>query len=213
MLVAEATKLIGTESIPIPVRCKWMRVCGKNIYAINGITSKYIIYIYIYIYSTYQLSAEDIGHRIRVQATSLEQEAFPEMANAEFGPVYLDPSARKHLDQLLSIGGSTFPLSQYQEEGNEKKEKEEVLLTVGADKIHLSVKNSMGEEIDKIESKYTIDYPKITLHPLDTNRLHIAFVGLAGDPTNSMHYIYIYIYIYSGWEHKSGQISRIGCSV
>jgi len=55
------------------------------------------------------LSAQDIGCKIKVEATPVDcddDEGATGTAFGEFGPVELDPSARQTLEQVLGTGGS-----------------------------------------------------------------------------------------------------------
>ena len=77
-------KAEGTSGFPIPIVCKWYRVKNERTYEIPKINT-----------NVYQLSAEDIACKIRVEATPIDEDTgFTGKAIGEFGPIELDPSAR-----------------------------------------------------------------------------------------------------------------------
>jgi len=145
----------------------------------------------------YQLSAEDIGCKIRVEA-SPDEEQFSGIAYGEFGPIELDPSARQTLEYVLGTGGSQFPVSLIMlEDGStsifkqnkqmhkrldsmiieEDVEAIEAHLFVSSNVIKLCFVDSFGgtSNDDAISFRYTIDYPRIELHPFDTKRFKIIY--------------------------------------
>lgn len=73
----------GNSHLPIPMKCKWFRLKNERVYQIEEISG-----------NVYQLSAEDIGCKIRVEATPMDEDQFNGVAYGEFGPIELDPSAR-----------------------------------------------------------------------------------------------------------------------
>ena len=75
--------------------CKWYRIKNERTYEIPEINS-----------NVYQLSAEDIACRIRVEATPIDDDQFTGKAIGDFGPIKLDPSARQTLEYVLGTGGS-----------------------------------------------------------------------------------------------------------
>lgn len=58
------------------------------------------------------MSAEDIGCWIWVEAVPLE-DGFIGTANAEIGPITIEPSQKKSLDYILGSGGTWFPVTIY----------------------------------------------------------------------------------------------------
>lgn len=73
----------GEPGMPMPIKCAWFRIKNERTYQIPEISS-----------NVYQLSAEDIECKIRVEATPMDEESFHGKAYGEFGPIELDPSAR-----------------------------------------------------------------------------------------------------------------------
>jgi len=59
----------------VPIRCSWFRFTGHRSEKIEGVTS-----------NVYQLSAKDLGCKIRVEVESLDPD-FHGKAIGEFGPV------------------------------------------------------------------------------------------------------------------------------
>jgi hypothetical protein len=76
-------KAEGSPGYPIPINCKWFRIKNERAYEISEINT-----------NVYQLSAEDIACKIRVEATPIDDDQFTGKAIGEFGPVKLDPAAR-----------------------------------------------------------------------------------------------------------------------
>ena len=69
--------------MPLPVRCKWFRVKEDRAYQIENIYS-----------NVYQLSAEDIGCSIKVEATPIDLDEATGTAYGCFGPIEIDQNAR-----------------------------------------------------------------------------------------------------------------------
>lgn len=181
--------------MPIPIQCKWFRIKNnERTYQISEISS-----------NVYQLSAEDIGCKVRIEATPIDSDdTFHGKAYGEFGPIELDPSARQTLEYVLGTGGSQFPITvllsgsstNFHKKGsscvmgkgmrddeNEEEEVEgeaesiEASLFVNTHVIKLCFTDSFGGTAneDAIALKYTIDYPRIELHPFDTQRFKIYY--------------------------------------
>ncbi len=126
-------------------------------------------------------------------------------AYGEFGPIELDPSARQTLEYVLGTGGSQFPVSLIvatdsqntvvKKQGKhgarrvdsliveEDVESVEATLFISATIIKLCFLDSFGGTAndDAISFKYTIDYPRIELHPFDTKRFKIVYSDEGGD--------------------------------
>ena len=93
----------NSDGIPLAIKCEWFRVRGDRTYPIPQISS-----------NVYQLSAEDVGCQIQVQARPIdtEEETGSEgLAFGQFGPIELDPQAKQTLESVLGTGGSQFPVS------------------------------------------------------------------------------------------------------
>ncbi|CDW77286.1 UNKNOWN [Stylonychia lemnae] len=175
----------GSPGLPIPIKCSWFRIKNERTYQIPEISS-----------NVYQLSAEDIGCKIRIEATPQDEDSYQGKAFGEFGPIELDPSARQTLEYVLGTGGSQFPISvllhgsdtNFHKRGNSRSLKEnqyesdelesiEANLYVNSHVIKICFNDSYGGTAneDAIALKYTIDYPRIELHPYDTFRFKIFY--------------------------------------
>ena len=119
----------------------------------------------------YQLSAEDLGCKIRVEVTPVDADAYHGTACGEFGPIALDPAARQTLEYVLGTGGSQFPVTVLQSRGEEEEEAADANLCVNA---HV-IKVCFAGGAEAIALKYTIDYPRLELHALDTQRFKIFY--------------------------------------
>lgn len=132
--------------------------------------------------NVYQLSAEDIGCMIRVVCSPIES---PEecgasgKAHGEFGPIELDPSAKQTLEQVLGTGGSQFPVSLLIQNKDDAEEIDGKLF-VSSNVIKICFqdmrtygKQKLGEEV--LSLKYTIDYPRVELHPFDTRKFKVFY--------------------------------------
>ena len=166
-LVAEAKD--KETGLPFAMRCKWQRVRGNRIYNMNTIHG-----------NVYQLSAEDVGCKIRVEVEPLDDEIYDGIALAEFGPVTVEPSARQSLEYILGSGGSRFPVTIYYPEDRHKMIDErkfrEGTLVIDSKTIRLEEKQDFaGKRKEVFSCKYTIDHPKIDITSNDTKMLTIDY--------------------------------------
>lgn len=166
-LVAEAKD--KNTGLPFAVKCKWQRIRGTRIYNLNGIGG-----------NVYQLSAEDVGCKIRVEVIPMEEDIYEGNAVAEFGPVTVEPSARQSLEYILGSGGSRFPVTIYYPEDRHKMIDErafkEGTLIINAKTIKLEEKQDFsGTKKEIFSCKYTIDHPKIDITSNDTKMLAIDY--------------------------------------
>ena len=106
-LVAEAKD--KETGLPFAMKWKWQRIRGKRVYNLNAIHG-----------NVYQLSAEDVGWKIKVEVIPMEEDLYEGNAYAEFGPVTVEPSARQSLEYILGSGGSRFPVTIYYPEDRHK---------------------------------------------------------------------------------------------
>lgn len=166
-LVAEAKD--KTTGLPVAIKCKWQRIRGKRIYNLNAIHG-----------NVYQLSAEDVGCKIKVVVEPLDDEVYEGTATAEFGPVTVEPKARQSLEYILGSGGSRFPVTVYYPEDRHKMIDErafrEGTLIVNSNTIKLEEKQDFsGKKKEIFSCKYTIDHPKIDITSNDTKMLSIDY--------------------------------------
>lgn len=102
-----ASNLVATAKdyetgFAIPVKCRWFRIKDEKSYNLNAITG-----------TVYQLSAEDVACKIRVEVEPMDDELYIGKAIAEFGPVGLEPSMRQMLEYILGSGGARFQVTIY----------------------------------------------------------------------------------------------------
>jgi len=119
------------------------------------------------------------------------------IANGEFGPIELDPSARQTIEQVLGTGGSQFPVTilmkkDILDEGEVEEETEEIdaKMYVNSHVIklcfqdfqsalgsahQLAASNAGASKDEVLSLKYTIDYPRVELHPFDTCKFKIFY--------------------------------------
>lgn len=166
-LVAEAKDKV--TGFPCAMKCKWQRIRGKRIYNLNAIHG-----------NVYQLSAEDVGCKIKVEVEPLDEELYEGIATAEFGPVSVEPSARQSLEYILGSGGSRFPVTIYYPEDRHKMIDErkfrEGTLVINNKTIKLEEKQDFaGKKKEVFSCKYTIDHPKIDITSNDTKMLTIDY--------------------------------------
>ena len=167
-LVAEA-KDKGT-GLPFAMKWKWQRIRGKRVYNLNAIHG-----------NVYQLSAEDVGWKIKVEVIPMEEDLYEGNAYAEFGPVTVEPSARQSLEYILGSGGSRFPVTIYYPEDRHKMIDERMFkegtLIISNKTIKLEEKQDLSGKSKEVifDCKYTIDHPKIDISSNDTKMLSIDY--------------------------------------
>ena len=118
---------------------------------------------------------------IKVEATTVNTEEGEGLAFGQFGPVQLDPSARQILEQVLGTGGSQFPVTiTFTGKHRSEEELHDAKLFVSQHLIKIcfedqgaSVGSSFNEDV--ISLKYTIDFPRVEMHPFDTTRFFIFY--------------------------------------
>ena len=105
----------------------------------------------------------------------------------EYGPVKLDIYAKQFLEQTLGAGGNKFPIKLIQREQNcnldLQKESYDAELFINQNVFKITLKDDVRTTKEKkmpnisqtLTFKYTMDYPKIELHPFDTKRLSILY--------------------------------------
>lgn len=116
------------------------------------------------------------------------------IAYGEFGPIELDPSARQTLEQVLGTGGSQFPVTILMKDQLNLTDESDINETEEIDgkiyvnshvikicfqdikALHTHLINNSGASRDEVLSlKYTIDYPRVELHPFDTRKFKIFY--------------------------------------
>lgn len=111
------------------------------------------------------------------------------IAFGEFGPIELDPSARQTLEQVLGTGGSQFPVNILMKQESTDEDPDEIdgkiyvnshvikIVFQDMKAVQSMIQNAYsGASKDEVLSlKYTIDYPRVELHPFDTRKFKIFY--------------------------------------
>jgi hypothetical protein len=109
--MAEGHKLIHRDKFPIPIKCKWYRELknGTQLFSVfESITGKYPDRIILH--SVYQLSADDLGYVVVVEAVADEEDCAG-TAIGKFGPITLALDTRRALDSILAQGSVSFQVT------------------------------------------------------------------------------------------------------
>ena len=113
--MAEAYKMTENGKFRVPIECKWHRELRFDSKAYSSFES--------FKSNIYQLSSDDLGHFIVVEAT-MDEEDCNSVAVGKFGPVSLDIDCRKALDAIFAQGNYTVPVKMYDENEIDKKAKD-----------------------------------------------------------------------------------------
>mmetsp|Transcript_51692 Transcript_51692/g.82141 ORF Transcript_51692/g.82141 Transcript_51692/m.82141 type:complete len:679 (-) Transcript_51692:65-2101(-) len=161
VLVASAETVPG--GMPVPLRCKWKRKINDMLVDIPGVSS-----------NMYQISADDVGTHISVEACPADSDdGLSGAAFGEIGPFELDPATRRCLDNALGMGGTQFVVTQAAPQGDRNKKSTDWTVVVSPESVKL-VPARAGGNSDTKEAEYSSDYPKVIIHPLDTCRFEIV---------------------------------------
>eukprot|EP00746_Dinoflagellata_sp_MGD_P007702 gnl/MRDRNA2_/MRDRNA2_115301_c0_seq1.p1 gnl/MRDRNA2_/MRDRNA2_115301_c0~~gnl/MRDRNA2_/MRDRNA2_115301_c0_seq1.p1 ORF type:complete len:651 (-),score=156.24 gnl/MRDRNA2_/MRDRNA2_115301_c0_seq1:23-1975(-) len=163
ILVASATSR-PVDGIPVPLKCKWKRRVGDIFVEIPGISS-----------NMYQISADDIGTDIQVEAQPADSdEGHQGTALGEIGPFELDPSTRRSLDNALGAGGNKFQVHVLKGSKSDEPQRQDLEIHVNAEAIKV-VQPGVTERSNKeVSAEYSMDYPKVIIHPLDTTKFQLV---------------------------------------
>ena len=109
ILYAEA-KSSSDGTTPLAIKCDWFRVLPAK----DGQQQKMQAIPHIST-NVYQLSVEDVGCHIQVQARPLVASSTSSsasgIATGQFGPIELEPQCKQAVEQALGSGhGSQFPI-------------------------------------------------------------------------------------------------------
>eukprot|EP00929_Paragymnodinium_shiwhaense_P027531 TRINITY_DN1613_c0_g2_i1.p1 TRINITY_DN1613_c0_g2~~TRINITY_DN1613_c0_g2_i1.p1 ORF type:complete len:670 (-),score=214.25 TRINITY_DN1613_c0_g2_i1:83-2092(-) len=155
----------GTGGLPVPLRCRWRRRIGQEFVEIQGVTS-----------NMYQISADDIGTQISVEAQPADAEdGFSGVMTGVHGPFELDLATRRLLDNALGQGGCRFVVAKADTledmpAAGERREKSEVAVVVTADEVRIASASASGRDL---AVEYRAEYPKVIIHPLDVSKFEI----------------------------------------
>mmetsp|Transcript_85056 Transcript_85056/g.214333 ORF Transcript_85056/g.214333 Transcript_85056/m.214333 type:complete len:651 (+) Transcript_85056:88-2040(+) len=156
VLVASAERIQG--GLPVPLKCRWKRRVGDIPVEIPGVTS-----------NMYQISADDVGTDIFVEAQPADAEdGLWGRAVGAIGPFELDPATRRSLDNALGAGFARFTASQCRENGHQQ----DLTINVTSDSVRIA--NAHGSGGREIACEYTLDLPKVLIHPLDTTKFELV---------------------------------------
>lgn len=163
ILVASAASR-PVDGMPVPLKCKWKRRVGEIFVEIPGISS-----------NMYQISADDIGTDIQVEAQPADSdEGHQGTAIGEIGPFELDPSTRRSLDNALGAGGSRFPVHVLKGSKNDEPQRQDLEIHVSMETVKV-VQPGVSEKSNKeVCAGYSADYPKVIIHPLDTTKFQLV---------------------------------------
>lgn len=143
----------NTSRSNIPIRCRWKRRIGDRLVPVHNVNSNY-----------YQVSADDIGAKIRVEATPIDH-SFTGVAYGELGPFEMDPGTRKNLDNYLANGSTRFPVRMNaRESGFGKSDDDDLVLHVTCDEITLLKPAPMNDGYTyQWKGRYGAEYPRVVL--------------------------------------------------
>mmetsp|Transcript_62666 Transcript_62666/g.161765 ORF Transcript_62666/g.161765 Transcript_62666/m.161765 type:complete len:658 (+) Transcript_62666:50-2023(+) len=167
MLVAEARRA-GGSSLPVPLKCRWKRKIGDLTVDIPGVST-----------NMYQISADDVGTTINVEAQPADvDDGLYGAVVGEIGPFELDPSTRRSLDNALGSGGINFTSTQPPKSNADGSMSggpgQEVHIHVSVDGVKVIVAEASGRSsCREVYVEYSADYPKVIIHPLDTNKFQL----------------------------------------
>ena len=184
----------------VPIKCTWYRNKGALQEQIHEISS-----------NVYQLSAKDLGCIIRVEATPLDPDftgkaigefgpvSLDVSARQHLEHILGAGGSQFSVSVIMNDGGSSFEV---------KEECQDAILYINSNVLKISLKEEMkrdnrqkmgqmsnprGSKLrpdrsqtepdvnNTISFKYTVDYPKIELHPFDTKKFSIFYNDHAND--------------------------------
>lgn len=156
VLVAAATTKSDGGGQPVPITCAWKRRFGAHVIDIPGIRG-----------SMYHASADDIGMDVLCEAEP--PNSSDGKASGVLGPFELDPITRLSLENLISSGGSRFPVRHF-------RNTEDTLprdLQIHVTQDYVKVVHPGAERGSETLIQYTADHPRIVIHPLDTCKFRL----------------------------------------
>jgi len=165
VLVASAES--GPGGMPVALKCRWKRRIGDIPVEIPGVTS-----------NMYQISADDVGTHIRVEAQPADaDDGLFGTVSGEIGPFELDPATRRSLDNALGQGESRFVVSQSKAPGDDGPTRE-LVIDVSPETVRVAPQGQdrqSGKASDReVSAEFTEDYPKLIIHQLDTTKFQLV---------------------------------------
>mmetsp|Transcript_35592 Transcript_35592/g.94681 ORF Transcript_35592/g.94681 Transcript_35592/m.94681 type:complete len:667 (-) Transcript_35592:111-2111(-) len=161
VLVASA---LTPGGMPVPLKCRWRRKVDGHPIDIPSVTS-----------NMYQISADDVGTEICVEAQPADmEEGLRGSAFGEIGPFELDPATRRSLDNALGVGTARFTaVSRVSDPDVSEREH---VIHVTAERVRIVPADAKGSREDpskEVSIEYGHDYPKVIIHPLDTSKFNL----------------------------------------
>uniref|UniRef100_A0A7S2VMP6 Uncharacterized protein n=1 Tax=Zooxanthella nutricula TaxID=1333877 RepID=A0A7S2VMP6_9DINO len=158
MLVAAAEN--KESGMPVPLKCRWKRQVGDVSVDIPGVSS-----------NMYQISADDIGTHICVEASPADDDdELIGHVTGEIGPFELDPQTRRSLDNSLGRG-YTFPVQL-------ARAADDVQASPTAAQDHSVLVNEHRVSVSlsgaEVAADYNELYPKVIMHTLDTLKFQLV---------------------------------------
>jgi len=157
VLVAAATTKSAGGGQPVPITCQWKRRIGEHLIDIPGIQG-----------SMYHASADDIGMDVVCQAEAPNSPGQGK-ASGVLGPFELDPITRLSLENLISSGGSRFPVRHFRNQDDPHPRDLQIHVT----QDYVKVVHPGAERGSEDVAHYTADYPRVVIHPLDTCKFRL----------------------------------------
>jgi len=158
ILTVKATK----NNEPVPLKCIWRRIYEETIITIQDINS-----------FSYMPNAEDIGYKIEVEVSSLDD---PEdIAIAQYGPIAIDKDMENAIELFLT-SGKNFNLYLFDQNTQEKMKDKEYILHLKNDVIILSNYDTKGKENILEKCIYSQFNPIIKLSPTNVNKIIFTFI-------------------------------------
>jgi len=159
VLVASAS-MRSEGGRPLPITCGWKRRIGAHPIEIPGIHG-----------SMYHASADDIGMDIICQGEAAGDARLGQ-AYAVIGPFELDPNTRMSLERLIAYGGNRFPVRHYRDQDDPHPRDLQIHVTQDYVKVVHPGAESRSHDHELV-AKYSADYPKVVIHPLDTCKFRL----------------------------------------
>ena len=154
----------------IPIKCNWKRIYEETIITIQDINS-----------FSYMPSAEDIGYKIEVEVSSLDDP--DDIAIAQYGPIIIDKDMENAIELFLT-SGTNFNLYLFDPNTQEKMKDKEYILYLKNDELILSNYDIRGNEIILEKCSYYQLNPIIKLSPTNSNKFTFIFIDYDSDGNN-----------------------------
>jgi len=148
-VVASAETVTGA---PVPLRCRWSRLSGDLIMPCPDVTG-----------DRYQISADDIGALVSVEARPADYSHAQGQAFGEIGPFELEAATRRSLDDALGRGEITFKVTPTGGLSDTPPAPLQVHVTSEGVRISDSDKATGG-----VFAAFTAEFPRVLVHPVQS---------------------------------------------